>query len=142
MDAEASDGLPALVERSTEVVVAELVNDGQALAPFAHTGVDPNETLTEDAADDLASARPARTSQTYAEQWRYFARWCADNGRHPGPRTSEANMVSYVSTSAAAAAATARARPSAPCAWRWPPSATPTPVQGTRTGPRRRRPPN
>ncbi|MFD5437074.1 hypothetical protein ACFWJ4_33615 [Kitasatospora sp. NPDC127067] len=97
MDAEASDGLPALVERSTEIVVGELVDDGQALAPFAPAGVDPNETLTEDAADDLASARPARTSQTYAEQWRYFARWCADNGRHPGPRTSEANMVSYVS---------------------------------------------
>ncbi|MFG2918109.1 hypothetical protein ACGF0D_35145 [Kitasatospora sp. NPDC048298] len=97
MEADASDGLPALVERSAEVVVAELVDDAQALARFAHTGVDPNETLTEDAADDLASARPARTSQTYAEQWRYFARWCADNGRHPGPRTSEANMVSYVS---------------------------------------------
>ncbi|MFE5585975.1 hypothetical protein [Kitasatospora sp. NPDC056531] len=65
--------------------------------PFELDRVDPNETLTEDAADDLASARPARTSQTYAEQWRYFARWCADNSRHPGPRTSEANMVSYIS---------------------------------------------
>ncbi|MFF2146393.1 hypothetical protein [Kitasatospora sp. NPDC058190] len=70
MDADA-DNLPALTEATVEVVVGELVDDSQMPVQFAPDGVDPNETLTEDAADDLASARPARTS--------------------------EANMVSYIS---------------------------------------------
>ncbi|MBD0695084.1 hypothetical protein [Streptomyces sp. CBMA123] len=96
MDADAGN-LPALAETAAEVAIGELVDDSQALARFAFYGVDPNETLTADAADDLATARPARTSQTYAEEWRYFARWCADNGRHPGPRTSKANLVSCIS---------------------------------------------
>ncbi|UKZ02849.1 tyrosine-type recombinase/integrase (plasmid) [Streptomyces viridifaciens] len=90
--------LPVLVE---EVVDAELVeDDGQVLVQFALPDGgpdDPDNVLTEEAADDLADARPARTSQTYAEQWLYFARWCAANGRRPGPRTSEATMVSYLS---------------------------------------------
>ncbi|MFJ9777226.1 hypothetical protein ACIRVF_39345 [Kitasatospora sp. NPDC101157] len=90
--------LPVLAE---EVVDAELVqDDGQVLVQFALPDVgpdDPDDVLTDDAAEDLADARPARTSQTYAEQWLYFARWCAANGRRPGPRTSEATMVSYLS---------------------------------------------
>ncbi|MFD4397286.1 hypothetical protein [Kitasatospora sp. NPDC058478] len=94
------DNLPALV--GDEILDAELVqDDDQVLVQFALPDVapdpDPDDVLTDDAAADLADARPERTKKTYKEQWLYFARWCAANGRRPGPRTSEATMVSYLS---------------------------------------------
>ncbi|MGW4803037.1 hypothetical protein [Kitasatospora sp. NPDC004272] len=58
---------------------------------------DLDDELTDEAADDLADARPERTSSTYREQWAYFERWCAANRRNPGPKTSEKVMVSYIS---------------------------------------------
>lgn len=89
--------LPVLADE--EVVEGELVeDDDQALAQFALPGVESEEEpLTAEAAEDLADSRPERTTNTYAEQWRYFERWCAKEGRRPGPRTEETTMVSYIS---------------------------------------------
>ncbi|MFI8085893.1 hypothetical protein ACIF6L_34525 [Kitasatospora sp. NPDC086009] len=88
--------LPVLA--GVEVIEGELVeDDDQALVQFALPGVDAEEPLTAEAAEDLADSRPERTSTTYNEQWRYFERWCAAEGRRPGPRTEETTMVSYIS---------------------------------------------
>jgi hypothetical protein len=92
-----TDLLPARADDGLEVLEAELVDEptaGQLVLPGA---VDVNEELTSEAAEHLGKARPKRTSDTYDEQWTYFERWCAANGRDPGPRTTEANMVSYIS---------------------------------------------
>ncbi|MER7707277.1 hypothetical protein ABTX81_30790 [Kitasatospora sp. NPDC097605] len=90
------DRLPVLADE--EVVDAELVeDDDQALVQFALPIFDPEEPLTAEAAEDLGDARPERTTSTYDEQWLYFERWCAREGRRPGPRTAETTMVSYIS---------------------------------------------
>ncbi|RKE02907.1 hypothetical protein [Streptomyces sp. TLI_171] len=58
---------------------------------------DLSEELTEEAAADLVDARSERTSKTYAEQWRYFVRWCAETRHRPGPKTAEKVMAAYIS---------------------------------------------
>ncbi|MFJ2780207.1 hypothetical protein [Kitasatospora sp. NPDC087315] len=81
-----------------EVVEGELVEDeDQALVQFGLPAFDAEEPLTAEAAEDLEGARPERTKRTYDEQWLYFERWCAAEGRRPGPRTAETTMVSYIS---------------------------------------------
>ncbi|MFH8385459.1 hypothetical protein ACH4E7_31750 [Kitasatospora sp. NPDC018058] len=63
----------------------------QAPSELAVGRVDPNETLTEDAADDLATAQPARTSQTHAESGATLPAGvpttAATQGRAPARRT-------------------------------------------------------
>lgn len=59
--------------------------------------VDVNDTLTAEAAEDLANSGRENTRQTYEDQWKGFARWCAANGRIPGPPTTSKNLASYVS---------------------------------------------
>lgn len=78
------------------VVEAELVDDNHRL-PAVPAHVDINDTLTDEAAEDLANSGRENTRQTYEDQWKAFARWCAANGRIPGPPTTSKNLASYVS---------------------------------------------
>lgn len=73
---------------------AELVDDSAANLPAL---VDVNDTLTPEAAEDLANSGRANTRHTYQDQWNAFARWCADNGRAPGTPTTAKNLTSYIS---------------------------------------------
>lgn len=82
------------MSRELEVVDAELLPGGEAaLTPVA----DINDTLTAEAAEDLANSGRDNTRRTYEERWRAFANWCAANGRAPGPPTTETNLTSYIS---------------------------------------------
>jgi site-specific recombinase XerD len=74
---------------------AELVDDGAALDLPAL--VDVNDTLTDEATEDLANSGRENTRQTYRDQWNAFARWCATNGRSPGTPTTSKNLTSYIS---------------------------------------------
>ena len=78
------------------VYEAEIVTTDDRL-PVVPVHVDVNDTLTEEAAEDLANSGRANTRQTYEDQWKAFARWCAENGRLPGPPTTSTNLASYVS---------------------------------------------
>ncbi|GGS96971.1 tyrosine-type recombinase/integrase [Streptomyces violaceus] len=78
------------------VVEAELVDDNDRL-PAVPAHVDINDTLTDEAAEDLANSGRENTRQTYEDQWKAFARWCAANGRIPGPPTTSKNLASYIS---------------------------------------------
>lgn len=78
------------------VIDAELVDDTERL-PAVRTAVDINDTLTAEAAEDLANSGRANTRQTYEDQWKAFAKWCAANGRIPGPPTTSKNLASYTS---------------------------------------------
>lgn len=73
---------------------AELVEDPTLNLPVP---VDVNDTLTVEAAEDLANSGRANTRQTYQDQWTAFARWCAANGRNPGTPTTPKNLTSYIS---------------------------------------------
>lgn len=92
-----TDALPAL-RADTEIVDAELIDgDGLDLAPAVLVGhVDINLTLTPEAAEAMANSGRENTRRTYTERWRAFANWCAQNGRKPGPPTTEHNLISYV----------------------------------------------
>ncbi|MFF9010933.1 hypothetical protein ACF087_34810 [Streptomyces goshikiensis] len=80
------------------VVDAELVEEEPALLPAAPAPeVDINDQLTEEAEEDLANAGRENTRETYSSRFKAFANWCAAHGRKPGPPTTEANLVSYVS---------------------------------------------
>ncbi|WP_282792921.1 tyrosine-type recombinase/integrase [Streptomyces sp. CC224B] len=87
------------------VLDAELVEEPSGLpsaAPGAtgalpDAAIDINETLTPEAEEDLANSGRENTRQTYSDRFKAFANWCVDRGRTPGPRTSEHNLVSYVS---------------------------------------------
>jgi site-specific recombinase XerD len=70
---------------------------GNRLPALADGDFDINEVLTEEAEEDLANAGRENTRQTYDSRFKAFANWCAGRGRAPGPRTTEANLVSYVS---------------------------------------------
>lgn len=59
--------------------------------------VDINDTLTSEAAEDLATTGRVNTRTTYTTRWNQFARWCAAHGRTPGPPTTAANLASYIS---------------------------------------------
>ncbi len=76
---------------------AELVPDGGGNLPVLVEAVDINDTLTDEASEDLANSGRENTRQTYEDQWKAFARWCAANGRTPGPPTTSKNLASYVS---------------------------------------------
>ncbi|PSK48005.1 Tyrosine recombinase XerC [Streptomyces sp. 111WW2] len=75
---------------------AEIVHDDDR-APALPDTVDVNNTLTDEAAEDLAKSGRENTRQTYEDQWKAFARWCAANGRIPGPPTTSKNLASYIS---------------------------------------------
>ncbi|TQE33097.1 tyrosine-type recombinase/integrase [Streptomyces ipomoeae] len=79
------------------VVDAELVDDHEALPALPGDAVDINELLTDEAEEDLANSGRENTRETYESRFKAFANWCAARGRRPGPRTTEANLVSYVS---------------------------------------------
>ena len=76
---------------------AELVHDGHRLLPAVPAPDDINQTLTAEAAEDLANGGRQNTRQTYEAQWKAFAIWCANNGRTPGPPTTSKNLASYIS---------------------------------------------
>ncbi|RIH58174.1 hypothetical protein D3C59_36875 [Streptomyces sp. SHP22-7] len=96
---------------------AEIVPTDDRL-PGVPDYADINNTLTDEAAEDLANSGRENTRQTYEDQWKAFARWCAANAaspdRPPHPRT-------WRRTSRTFAARTPRPAPSA---WRSPPCAT------------------
>ncbi|RSN55593.1 hypothetical protein DMH12_15350 [Streptomyces sp. WAC 04229] len=75
---------------------AEIVTTEDRL-PAVPEVVDVNDTLTAEAAEDLANSGRENTRQTYRDQWKAFARWCAANSRIPGPPTTSTNLTSYVS---------------------------------------------
>ncbi|MFJ1536369.1 tyrosine-type recombinase/integrase [Streptomyces mirabilis] len=75
---------------------AEIVLTDDRL-PAVPDHVDINNTLTDEAAEDLANSGRENTRQTYEDQWKAFARWCAANSRTPGPPTTSKNLASYVS---------------------------------------------
>jgi site-specific recombinase XerD len=79
------------------VVDAELVGESDALPSLADAGVDINELLTDEAEEDLANSGRENTRDTYESRFKAFANWCASRGRRPGPRTTQENLVSYVS---------------------------------------------
>lgn len=81
-------------EETDVVYLAELVDDPPPNLPAP---VDVNATLTPEAAEDLANSGRENTRQTYQDRWKAFANWCAAAGRTPGPPTSEANLISYIS---------------------------------------------
>ena len=76
---------------------AEIVHDTATRLPALTEAVDINNTLTAEAAEDLANSGRENTRQTYEDQWKTFATWCAANGRIPGPPTTSRNLASYVS---------------------------------------------
>lgn len=79
------------------VIDAEIVPDPSGHLPAVPEVVDVNDTLTDEAAEDLANSGRENTRQTYEDQWKAFARWCAANGRTPGPATTSKNLASYIS---------------------------------------------
>jgi integrase len=81
-----------------EVVIdAELVDDGLPNAPAVLVGeVSIDLQLTPEAAESMANRGRENTRRTYKERWKAFATWCVDNGRTPGPPTTEQNLISYV----------------------------------------------
>ncbi|MDH6229136.1 tyrosine-type recombinase/integrase [Streptomyces sp. MJP52] len=105
---ETTAGHPAetVAETAHDAVVdAELVDDPPAptrlpaareAAPAVVEVVDINDTLTPEAAQDLASTGRPNTRETYRTRWKMFAQWCAENGRHPGPPTTSKNLASYI----------------------------------------------
>lgn len=78
------------------ILDAELV-DTDNHPPAIPEPVNINDTLTPEAAEDLANSGRANTRQTYQDQWDAFARWCAANGRAPGTPTTAKNLTSYIS---------------------------------------------
>jgi site-specific recombinase XerD len=80
----------------TPIYDAEIVSTDDRL-PAVPAAVDINDTLTDEAAEDLANSGRENTRQTYEDQWKAFARWCAANGRRPGPPTTSRNLASYIS---------------------------------------------
>lgn len=89
--------VPADVE-VVEVVEAELVDAGLPNAPAVVVGeVSIDLQLTPEAAESMANSGRENTRRTYTERWKAFAKWCVENdGRRPGPPTSEQNLISYV----------------------------------------------
>jgi len=81
----------------TTVVDAELVEAATELPAQTDGAVDINELLTDEAEEDLANTGRENTRETYESRFKAFANWCVAHGRRPGPRTTEANLVSYVS---------------------------------------------
>ncbi|MEV0641497.1 tyrosine-type recombinase/integrase [Streptomyces sp. NPDC050619] len=79
------------------VVDAEIVVPSDALPSLPDGEVDINELFTDEAEEDLANSGRENTRETYDSRFKAFANWCASRGRRPGPRTTEANLVSYVS---------------------------------------------
>ncbi|WP_327370323.1 tyrosine-type recombinase/integrase [Streptomyces sp. NBC_01217] len=86
------------------VIDAELVEERPDLTPalpdagaLPDVAVDINEVLTEEAEEDLANSGRQNTRTTYDSRFKAFASWCIARGRKPGPRTTEVNLVSYVS---------------------------------------------
>lgn len=75
---------------------AEIVHDDDRL-PAVPATADINDTLTDEAAEDLANSGRATTRQTYQDQWEAFANWCASKGRSPGTPTTSRNLTSYIS---------------------------------------------
>ncbi|NJA56732.1 tyrosine-type recombinase/integrase [Streptomyces sp. NEAU-H3] len=76
---------------------AELIETTGTHLPAVTEPVDINDTLTDEAQEDLANSGRVNTRDTYQSQWDGFARWCADNGRDPRVPTREANLTSYIS---------------------------------------------
>ncbi|WP_307527369.1 hypothetical protein [Streptomyces umbrinus] len=77
--------------------VPEGVVDAEALPSPVGDGVDINDLFTDEAEEDLANSGRENTRETYDSRFKAFANWCAQRGCRPGPRTTEANLVSYVS---------------------------------------------
>lgn len=75
---------------------AEIVPTDDRL-PALPQVVDVNHTLTDEAAEDLSNSGRENTRQTYEDQWKAFAVWCAGHGRLPGPPTTSKNLASYIS---------------------------------------------
>ncbi|WP_098894184.1 tyrosine-type recombinase/integrase [Streptomyces sp. t99] len=87
-----------------DVIDAEIVDERPDLTPalpnagvLPDTAIDINELLTDEAEEDLANSGRENTRDTYDSRFKAFANWCVARGRTPGPRTTEANLVSYVS---------------------------------------------
>jgi site-specific recombinase XerD len=78
------------------IVDAELVDEQPDRLPAVPETVDINDTLTDEAAEDLANTGRVNTRQTYDDQWKAFATWCAERGRTPGPPTTSKNLASYM----------------------------------------------
>jgi site-specific recombinase XerD len=78
------------------VYEAEIVPTDDRL-PAVPEAVDVNHTLTDEAAEDLSNSGRENTRQTYEDQWKAFAVWCAGHGRIPGPPTTSKNLASYIS---------------------------------------------
>ncbi|MFD5878466.1 site-specific integrase [Streptomyces yangpuensis] len=86
-----TDLVPAIVD-------AELVEEAPVHLPAVPDGeVDINDQLTDEAEEDLANTGRENTRATYKSRFKAFANWCAEQGRRPGPPTTEANLVSYIS---------------------------------------------
>lgn len=86
------------------VLDAEVVEESSGLPPALPgsagalpDAIDINETFTEEAEEDLANSGRENTRETYDSRFKAFANWCVARGRRPGPRTTEHNLVSYVS---------------------------------------------
>ncbi|MFH8294925.1 tyrosine-type recombinase/integrase [Streptomyces sp. NPDC018059] len=86
------------------VLDAEVVDESSGLPPALPgsaealpDAIDINETFTEEAEEDLANSGRENTRETYDSRFKAFANWCVARGRRPGPRTTEHNLVSYVS---------------------------------------------
>jgi integrase len=91
-----SEALPA-VPADAEVVDAELVDDDHPYLPAVPAApIDVNRTLTAEAAKAMDESGRENTRATYRDRWEAFANWCAENGRTPGPPTTEENLISYV----------------------------------------------
>ncbi|MEU6593112.1 hypothetical protein ABZ923_28440 [Streptomyces sp. NPDC046881] len=45
----------------------------------------------------MANAGRENIRETYESRFKAFANWCAARGRRPGPRTTEVDLVPYVS---------------------------------------------
>lgn len=88
--------LPA-VPADADVVDAELVDDEHPNLPAVPAApVDVNRTLTPEARKAMEEGGRDNTRETYKARWKAFANWCAQNGRTPGPPTTEENLVSFV----------------------------------------------
>ncbi|MBD3004902.1 tyrosine-type recombinase/integrase [Streptomyces sp. 5-10] len=86
--------LPA-IPIGDDVVDVELLDDDESNLPA--TPFDINRQLTPEAAESMANSGRVNTRRTYTERWTAFANWCLKNdGRTPGPPTTEENLISYV----------------------------------------------
>ncbi|MFF5050109.1 hypothetical protein [[Kitasatospora] papulosa] len=90
-----------ITDRVSTVIDAEIVAERSDLTlalpdsgALPDVAVDINEVLTE---EDLANSRRQNTRTTYDSRFKAFASWCVARGRTPGPRTTEVNLISYVS---------------------------------------------